>query len=144
MVEPDPALVERTGGRVRELVQADERATDGPYDVTERSRVLVEHRLRSEQPLVPRNAAIQITDGQSDVSDRRKVRHGVLQKYLVDTNQRTGGKTSRRVPQAVRLRAGGRQLVPQRGPSVPPAADRAALGRRRTRSPSGPVSWIET
>src|SRR3954453_12397400 len=106
MVEPDPALVERPGGRVRELVQADERATDGPYDVTEWSRVLVQHRLRSEQLLVPRNTAIQIAHGQSDVCDRRKVRHGVLQKFLVGTDQRTGGKTSRRVPPAARLRWG--------------------------------------
>src|SRR5689334_9144403 len=80
VVQSNPTLIERASCGIRELVEADKRAADRPYDVTERSGVLVQYRLRSEQLLVPRNTAVQIADGKSDVGDRRKVGHGVLQR----------------------------------------------------------------
>src|SRR6516165_5195222 len=53
-----PALVERLrAGRVGELVEPDQRLTaDEPDDVPERSGVLVQPGLGTEEPLVPRHA----------------------------------------------------------------------------------------
>src|SRR6516165_5195398 len=78
VVKPRPALVERLGaGRIGELVEPDQCLTaDEPDDVPERPGVLVQHRLGTEEPLVPRHAPVEIGHGEGDVGDGRELGHG--------------------------------------------------------------------
>ena len=49
VIEPDPTFVERFRREIGELMESDQRAADQPDDVAERSRVLIEDRLRAEE-----------------------------------------------------------------------------------------------
>ena len=75
MIEAHATLVELSCPRVGELMQTYQRGTDRPHDVAEGSGVFVEHRLRGEQLLVPRNASGEVADGKRDMRDRREFRH---------------------------------------------------------------------
>src|ERR1700693_261770 len=76
MIEADPPLVEWPGlRRIGELVEAHEGRPHDPHNMAEGSGVLVEHGLRPEQILVPRDAAVEVCDGQRYVGDRGECRH---------------------------------------------------------------------
>ena len=79
MIETETMLVEVTPGiSVGELVQSDECATDEPHDVTERSGVLVDHRIASEEPSIPRHTPIEVADRERHVVNRREIGHVIL------------------------------------------------------------------
>ena len=61
VVETGPQLVERRRARGLDvLVDAEEGPAEGPDHVVEGAGVLVEDRLRTEEPLVPRTAASEV------------------------------------------------------------------------------------
>src|SRR4051812_42490943 len=80
VVQPDPAFVElvTTWGPFVEPMQAQQEVTYCEDDMSERSRVLIQHGVTADESLVPGNATRQITDGYDDVGYWWKVRHGNL------------------------------------------------------------------
>ena len=71
VIEPGPSLVKGfTSMEIRKLMDANQGlAPEKPNDVMEGARVLVDHRLGPEQPLVPRSAAFEIGDSERHMSD---------------------------------------------------------------------------
>jgi hypothetical protein len=56
-------------------METEERAAHEEDGVVERPRVFVEHRIRTDQLLVPRHAHPEVSDRDRDVRDCRKVSH---------------------------------------------------------------------
>jgi hypothetical protein len=80
VVQSQATFVERHAvGRIGELVEADERlSSDQPDHVPEGPGVLIQHRLRVEEPLIPGHASGKITDRKGHVGDGRELGHGLL------------------------------------------------------------------
>src|SRR4051794_26873001 len=77
VVQPHATLVEGSVRRaLRELVKSEQRVPDGEDDVPERTGVLVQHGVRADEALIPRGAARQVGDGESDVRNRWELLHG--------------------------------------------------------------------
>ena len=77
MVEADPLLVEAVapGRAAGEPVQAQRCGADHEHGVVERAGVLVEHRFRTGQPLVPGHADVEVGNGERDMGDGGKCGH---------------------------------------------------------------------
>jgi len=80
VVQPHAVLVEPVGPAAsRELVEAEERASrQQVHGVVVAPGVLVEDRLRPQQPLVPRDARGQVGHGQRYVGHARELGHRAI------------------------------------------------------------------
>jgi len=77
VIESDAVLVETvTDGGVGELMQSEQRPADQPHHVPERSGVLVDHGIATEQTLVPRDTLVEIADRERSVMNTVSARLG--------------------------------------------------------------------
>jgi hypothetical protein len=78
MVKTRSQLVERLWTRPIDVpMNPKERATEEPDDVVEWAGVFVEHRIESEQSLIPSSTPVEVTDRHSYVGQRGKLGHRV-------------------------------------------------------------------
>src|ERR1700733_1145324 len=80
VVETNSTFIKRAGvRRIGKLVKSDDGLTSDKQDSASKwAGAFVQHQLHSEESFVPLDTAVEITDCQSHVGDRRKLRHGGL------------------------------------------------------------------
>ena|ERR1700685_3457891 len=91
MVQTYSTLIEGKCVRwIGEFVKPDERLTfDQPDSSSKPARAFIPVKRYVEESFVPLDAAVEITDRQSDVCDGRQVRHGILLMKGVNRSRRS-------------------------------------------------------